>query len=136
MNFTKIIYSELNSKQKEIYNFQKVSASLASYGYNCIKLTDDWNGADFIAYHFEADKTLLVQLKSRLTINKNYLQKNLYIIFPIEGKWCLIKHDKLVDIISSHTNFLNTNSWICDGKYHTQSPSQILIQNLEDYLFN
>jgi hypothetical protein len=47
----KIQYKDLNSKQKEIYNFQKVAAILAAYGFNCIKLADDWQGADFLAYH-------------------------------------------------------------------------------------
>ena len=47
--FKQIDYRQLNSKQKEIHNFQKVSAVLADYGFNCIKLADDWNGADFLA---------------------------------------------------------------------------------------
>ena len=38
---TPIKYSDLNSKQKEIYNFQKVAALLADYGFNCIKLAAD-----------------------------------------------------------------------------------------------
>ena len=33
----RVDYRELNSKQKEIYNFQKVAARLADYGFNCIK---------------------------------------------------------------------------------------------------
>ena len=49
MKLKHIGYNELNAKQKEIYNFQKVAAILADYGFNCIKLTDDWQGADFLA---------------------------------------------------------------------------------------
>ena len=30
---------------------QKSAAVLADYGFNRIKLDDDWNGADFLAYH-------------------------------------------------------------------------------------
>ena len=45
--FAKIDYSKLNARQQENYNFQKVSGVLADYGYTCIKLSDDWNGADF-----------------------------------------------------------------------------------------
>lgn len=51
MKLKKIDYCELNPKQKEIYNFQKLAGILADYGFNCIKLSDDWNGADFLAYH-------------------------------------------------------------------------------------
>ena len=46
-NFEKIDYNSLNAKQKENFNFQKVAAAFADYGFNCIQLTDDWNGADF-----------------------------------------------------------------------------------------
>ena len=42
MKLEKVQYENLNSKQKEIYNFQKVAAILADYGFNCIKLADDW----------------------------------------------------------------------------------------------
>ena len=65
MRLKRITYDELNSKQKEIYNFQKVVALLADYGFNCIKLDDDWQGADFLAYHKDGTTTLKVQLKSR-----------------------------------------------------------------------
>ena len=41
MQLQRIVYDELNPKQKEIYNFQKVAALLADYGFNCIKLEDD-----------------------------------------------------------------------------------------------
>ena len=53
-------YRELNSKQKEIYNFQKVAARLADYGYNCIKPDDDRMGADFLAYHKDGIQTLRI----------------------------------------------------------------------------
>lgn len=38
MELTKIKYDDLNAKQREIYNFQKLAAVLADYGFNCIKL--------------------------------------------------------------------------------------------------
>ena len=61
----RVCYETLNAKQKEIYNFQNVAAVLADYGFNCIKLSDDWNGADFLALHMPSRDTLRVQLKSR-----------------------------------------------------------------------
>ena len=51
MKLRHIDYSELSARQKEVFNFQKVASLLAEYGFNCIKLTDDWLGADFLAYH-------------------------------------------------------------------------------------
>lgn len=79
-----IRYDDLNAKQKEIYNFQKIAAALADYGFNCIKLQDDWLGADFLAYHKDGSQTLRVQLKGRVTIDKKYLERDLYITFPFQ----------------------------------------------------
>jgi len=87
--FLKIKYEDLNSKQKEIYNFQKVASVLADYGFNCIKLADDWCGADFLAYHKNGAETLKVQLKGRLSIDKKYLGKDLFIAFPVDQTWYL-----------------------------------------------
>ena len=53
----RVDYRELNGKQQEIYNFQKVAARFADYGFNCIKLDDDWMGADFLAYHKDGTQT-------------------------------------------------------------------------------
>jgi len=47
LKIAKIDYRKLNSRQKENYNFQKVSGILADYGFATIRLSDDWNGADF-----------------------------------------------------------------------------------------
>ena len=76
-----IKYSDLNSRQKENYNFQKVAGELADYGYNCLRLNDDWQGADFLAVHINGDDVLKVQLKGRFTIDDKYLGKNIFIAF-------------------------------------------------------
>src|SRR5690554_3133070 len=88
--WTRPTYAELNAKQKEIYNFQQVAALLAGYGFNCIKLADDWQGADFLAYHYKGDRTLRVQLKGGLEIHKKYERKGLYMAFRTRGIWYLI----------------------------------------------
>jgi hypothetical protein len=49
--FTPIKYEELNARQQEAFNLQKVSAVLADYGFVTIPLSSDWGGADFIAQH-------------------------------------------------------------------------------------
>ncbi len=131
MEFKKIIYSDLNSRQKEIYNFQKIAGILADYGFNCIKLADDWLGADFLAYHKDGKDTLRVQLKSRLTIDKKYLGKELHMAFPVLNGWCLIAHDELVSLVSTNTNWLNTESWQQKGLYHSIAPSQKLLEAIK-----
>ena len=38
MRFEKIPYDHLNARQKEQFNFQKIAATLAEFGFNCINL--------------------------------------------------------------------------------------------------
>ena len=133
MKLKKIQYKHLNSKQKEIYNFQKVAAILADYGFNCIKLADDWQGADFLAYHKDGGQTLKVQLKGRLYVTKQYIGKEIYMTFPIEGDWYLVAHDKLLAIVGDHTPWLETSSWIEGGAYGASKPSKALIQAVGPY---
>lgn len=126
----------LNNKQKEIYNYQKIAAVLADYGFNCIKLADDWNGADFLAYHKDGQDTLKVQLKGRLTISKKYIGKDLYMSFPVNGDWFLIEHDRLLDIIQHSTDWLHSNAWQHEGNYHSAKPSKALIEALTNYMLS
>ncbi len=109
--FKPVDYKDLNAKQKELFNFQKIAARLADYGFNCIKLADDWQGADFLAYHINGTTTLKVQLKSRVTIKHKYCGKDIWIAFPHKGDWYLIEHDRLVEKIGAHTDWLNSHSW-------------------------
>ena len=83
--FNRVVYSDLNSRQQENYNFQKVAGELADYGFNCLRLTDDWQGADFIACHVDGDTFLKVQLKGRLTIDLKYREKDVYVAFLDNG---------------------------------------------------
>jgi hypothetical protein len=39
--FKKIIYEELNSRQQENFNFQKVAGHFVDYGFNSLRLSDD-----------------------------------------------------------------------------------------------
>ena len=133
MPFNKIDYDKLNSRQKEIFNFQKISAVLADYGFNCIKLADDWHGADFLAYHKDGLHTLKVQLKGRLTIDKKYQGKELFMAFQFKGNWYLVAHEILVEKVGKHANWLNTDSWIKHGNYNSQAPNEQLMESLAEY---
>lgn len=129
----RIDYAYLNARQKEIYNFQKVAALLADHGFNCIKLADDWHGADFLAYHVDGETTLKVQLKGRANIDKKYSGKGLHIAFPAGASWYIIEHDALVELCRRHTNWLNTTSWTAKGGYSVASPSNALLAALEPF---
>lgn len=131
MKLEKVDYSKLNARQKEVFNFQKIVGHLADYGFNCIKLADDWQGADFLAYHKDGTNTLKVQLKARLTINRQYEGKELHMAFPIKESWYLIEHDQLVIKVQENTNWLNTKSWIEEGHYNSSAPSAQLVTSLQ-----
>ena len=133
MKLTPIAYEQLTARQKEIYNFQKAAAKLADYGFNCIKLSDDWQGADFLAYHKDGAQTHKIQLKSRLSIYRKYMGKDVFICFPHGSDWYLIPHDDLVHIIGNSTNWLNTKSWLTHGGYSNARPSRKLLEQLTEF---
>lgn len=134
LELTRIRYADLNARQKENYNFQKVSAVLADFGFVTIRLTDDWQGADFIAQHIDGETFLKVQLKGRLTFRRKYLKKDLYVAFEHQGTWYLYPHDELLDIVMRQTNTITgTVSWEEHGGYSFNSLSQQLQELLEPY---
>ncbi len=133
MKLNKVKYDELNHKQKEIYNFHIVASLLAEYGFNSIRLSDDWQGADFLAYHKDGDHTLKVQLKGRMTVDKKYIGKDLYMCFPIGTVWHLLPHDELLNIVGETIpETFETDSWI-RGTYSWRNPSNAICEKLAEY---
>ncbi len=116
MKYSKVRYEDLNAKQQERFNYQKVSAVLADFGFITIALSDDWDGADFLALHRDGD-TLKVQLKGRMTFDKKYLGKDLYICFRDENQWYLYPHDLLFKRVSTVVSIDASKSWSLEGKY-------------------
>ena len=91
-----ISYADLNARQKEAFNFQDVSFVLANLGCTTIRLSSDWQGADFIAQHLDGTTFLKVQLKGRLCFYKKYMGRDLYICFRSGNDWYLYPHDRLL----------------------------------------
>ena len=113
MNFEKIDYYKLNARQKENYNFHKVASALADYGFDSMRLNNDWEGADFISVN--KDEMIKVQLKSRFTVAKKYLSKNIFIAFIEDGQVKIYNHDEAVPLLSE--NIITSKSWVNDGAY-------------------
>ncbi|MGC6533964.1 MAG: hypothetical protein ACON4V_00265, partial [Parvibaculales bacterium] len=100
--FERVEYADLNARQKENYNSHKIAASLADYGFNLIRLTDDWQGADAIADHRDGKTFVRVQIKSRCTLSQKYKGKDIWIAFIYRNKdetpeFFLYPHDKLLE---------------------------------------
>jgi hypothetical protein len=132
-NLVRISYNELNSRQQENFNFQKISAVLADYGFVTLRLSDDWQGTDFIAQHIDGETFLKVQLKGRLTFEQKYLGKGIYIAFQSNGTWYLFPHDELLEKVLQETNIANTESWSVRGGYSFPSLSSKLKALLNPY---
>ncbi len=135
LNLQKIHYDELNARQKENYNFQKISAILADYGFMTLRLSDDWNGADFIAHHIDGVNYHKVQLKGRLTFDKKYLNKEIRVCFPHKGEWYLYDHDKLLAVFLAKYKdaMAKSKSWTLKGSYSWSALSNEVLELLGGY---
>jgi hypothetical protein len=133
VQFSPISYAKLNARQKENFNLQKVSAVVADYGFVTIRLSDDWQGADFIAQHIDGKTFLRVQLKGRLTFDRKYCDKDLYVAFFTADEWYLYPHDELLKDILENTKIGATQSWLERGGYSFPRLSVQLQQLLAPY---
>ena len=112
----RIKYKDLNARQKENYNYQKLSAALADYGFVTMRLSSDWRGADLIAQHVDDLTFLKIQLKGRLTFCKYYVEKDLHIAFPLGDDWYLYPHDELLEKVHKINGLKDTLSWTEKGE--------------------
>ena len=106
----KIDYRQLNPRQQECFNFQKISAVLADYGYMTYRIFDDFNYADFHAVHISGE-VKKVQLKGRFEILSKYLDKDLHIAFhdKMDDNWYLFPHDELYEVVVNNTEGAKRN---------------------------
>ncbi len=133
MKFEAVEYINLNSRQQESYNFQKVAAKLADYGFNCVRLSDDWQGADFIAIHINGETFLKVQLKSRLTIDKKYCGKDIYVAFRYFDDWYVYPHDQVQDALIKSGHMINSETWKTHNSYSWPHISKSILEILAPF---
>ena len=133
MVFQKIEYAKLNARQKENYNFQKAAGRLADYGYNCLRLNDDWHGADFLAVHVDGTAVLRIQLKGRFSLDAKYRDRGLHIAF-INGDGCYIyPHDDVLASVERRGRFAETTSWAERGNYSWPTLPAWAVELLKPY---
>ena len=116
MNFQPVDYPKLNARQKELHNFHKIAARLADYGYHSMWLSDDWQGADFIACHIDGATVLRVQLKAQMTLDRKYLGKGLHIAFRDGERVFVYPHDALLAWVREQNLMDETRTvWLVQG---------------------
>ena len=131
MKLEKINYDKLNPKAQEMFNFQKASAKLADYGFTTMWLNNDWQGADFIAVHVDGNTYLKVQLKDRLSFNRKYIGKDIYICFISDGDIYLYPHDLILDKIEHR---ISDRTWLEKGTWSSPQLTQENKQLLKPFL--
>lgn len=133
MKWLLVEYSTLNNRAKENYDFAKLAARLADWGWHCLRITDDWGGADMIAVHIDKGRPALkIQLKGRLSFFKRYIGAELHIAFPHQGQWYLYDYDKL---LTKFPAIRRTESWKKpDGGYSAPGLSVENMTKLRPYL--
>ncbi len=133
MSFKKIEYKELNARQKENYNFHHVAAVLVEYGFACLWLNDDWQGADFIANHVDGEVFLKVQLKGRLTLDKKYRGKNIFVVFRENNQWYLYPHDEMMKKLLKKGFMKGAKAWDEKGNYSWARVPKTILTILNSY---
>lgn len=132
MKLQRIRYQDLNAKAKEMFNFHKASAKLADYGFTTMWLNNDWQGADFLAVHYDGQTFLKVQLKSRLSFSEKYRNKNLYICFICDQQdFYLYPHDEVLDLVEHK---ISDEKWKKEGIWSTPKLRGHFREVLKDYL--
>lgn len=134
--FKPITYNGLNSRQKENFNFHKVAARLADYGFNSLRLTDDWEGADFLACHIDGETVLKIQLKGRLTLDRKYIHKDIRIAFRLDEDCFLYPNDEVLDRVHGAGKMGDGGQsahWETKGQWSWPRPPAWARDMLEDY---
>ena len=96
------------NKYAEHSNFVKLVAILIMISLPWLSVDD--GGADFIAIHIITNEVIKIQIKSRITIDKKYEGKNLFIAFPriekhFDKEWVIVPHDELIYIYTTPENY-------------------------------
>ncbi len=131
----KIEYKDLNSRAQENYNYHKLSAVLADYGYTTLRLSDDWQSADCIAVHRDGS-SIKIQLKGRFVLNKDYMNKDLWVSFPAKNRdgWYLYPHDELISELDQNKDSFKFIDWFKkEGTYSSATLSAALSNVLQKY---
>ena len=133
--------SRYRTQVREVINRNVVVSLALEQGFNAYLPVYD-GGVDFIL-HREAQAgqpdtttdTRKVQLKGRWTIDKKYVGRDIWVVFPVGDAWYLVPHDEMVAIAKAHTTALRTDSWIKGGAYSWPKPTKVMMAKCEAYRF-
>lgn len=120
------------SQVREVVNRNTVVSLALEQGFNAFLPVYD-GGVDFILYR-ESDGALRkVQLKSRWTIDRKYMNRDIWVAFPIAGDWYLMPHDEMYKA-GQADGIIETASWK-SGSYSRPRLSAASISQCAPYKF-
>ncbi len=115
----------------EIIHRNELTTLLLRQGYNVFLPVYD-EGIDLIAHRESDDNFKLVQQKSRWTIARKYVGRNIWIAFRDCGEWFLAPHDELVGF-GDAAGYTVTSSWTDKGIYHRATMARDLREQCKKY---
>ena len=125
--------TEFSSQSKEVENRYQLCSFFLKAGF--VPYIPEYDsGVDFILYRESDDLLLKLQLKSRWTVDRKYLERNVWIAFPNSEtagtQWYVVPHDSMVE--HSKTRHSDTLSWE-KGLYHKAKLPQDWIAFYEEF---
>ena len=115
---------ELNSQAREFVSRSEVLPFFVRDGF--LPYIPAWDeGIDFIVYREQDDLLIKIQLKSRWSIDRKYIGRNIGMLFGNGGdmkEWYLFPHDVMVSFAQENTEFLKSKSW--NAKHGAQGASR------------
>ncbi|ARU18368.1 hypothetical protein A9D14_18660 (plasmid) [Croceicoccus marinus] len=113
--------SRYRSQVREAINRNTVISLALEQDFNAFLPVYD-GGVDFILYRESDGVIRKVQLKSRWTIDRNYVGRDIWIAFPHSDDWYLMPHDEMVAQAEAE-GITKTASWIDGGACSKPRPT-------------
>jgi hypothetical protein len=126
-----VLCNRTNMSATEIIQRNELTTLLLQQGYNVFLPVYD-EGIDLIAHREMDDDLKLIQQKSRWTIARKYIGRNIWIAFRDRGEWYLAPHDELVTLADA-AGYTATPSWTEKGLYHQKAMTKVLRESCEVY---
>jgi hypothetical protein len=123
----------ITGEQIEFANRSRLIVRLFELGYEVFVPVID-AGVDLLAYRGSDRNLRPIQLKTRWTIDKKYLGRDIWIAFPSErlGDWFLAPHDELVRL-GEGRGYCRTSSWVDKRLYHLTPLPQALALAMDQW---
>ncbi len=125
--------SRYRSQVREVINRNTVVSLALDQGFNAFLPVYD-GGVDFILYRESDGVVRKVQLKGRWTIDRKYIDRDIWMAFPIAGAWYVMPHDEMVALAEAE-GVTKTVSWTEGGAYSKPRPSKATIAACASYRF-